>query len=578
MNFPRLIWILAVALAPSLLIVLIAINGVNVPFWDEWAIQVPFLTMEKHTLADFFAQSNESRMMVPKLIFLAVSKVAGWQPKHYMYFGWFLVLIIFVLIYKLCYRRLNRRHRHDWILLASVFLSGALLFSPAAIDNWLWGIQWAIFVPLLCALVALWIQYRSRSFILRFSATVVLNLVGMFTFSNGMLLWLVSFPFWNEAIRLFAGRRFSRAKIVRLAAWSLVYVLMALVSVRIYFTDYQHMPTHPPLSYVIHEPWNALKYLAAWCAGPFRSSTVIRIVIGLLLIFSVLVLIAWIGRRVAKDRGWRSVAYLRTLYPSLLIIAYALGSGMMTALGRAGFGVEQAFDARYLFHSGSLSVGLVAALNAHRMFNMRARKEVRNYSIALAGVVAVFLVFVVLGWRQGFGTFPIARLARTQNLLTVRMLAVAPKSPLVDRLCWTDVSGFVKALRDRNIYSPPSFGDWMSYALKHPQPETGGEVQIKRVGEAGTILIGWAAIPRKNTPADLVLVCRKGEAGKLEPWMMLVVGFTRKDVAKSTGHPSLVKSGFQDALPWKTADPIPPMEMFAVDEKTKLLYPITFVP
>jgi hypothetical protein len=39
-----------------------------------------------------------------------------------------------------------------------------------------------------------------------------------------------------------------------------------------------------------------------------------------------------------------------------------------------------------------------------------------------------------------------------------------------------------------------------------------------------------------------------------------------------------VKSGFQDALPWKTADPIPPMEMFAVDEKSKLLYPISFVP
>jgi hypothetical protein len=579
MNFSRLIWVLAVALAPLLLIVLIAINGVNVPFWDEWGIQTPFLIMEKRTLADFFAQSNESRMVVPKLIFLAVSKVAGWQPKHYMYFGWFLVLIIFVLIYKLCYSRLYRRHKHDLIILAAVFLSGALLFSPTAIDNWTWGIQWAIFVPLLCALAGLFIQYRTRSFILRLGATVALNLVAMFTFSNGMLLWLVSFPFWYEGIRFLAGRRSSGAGIARLAAWSLAYVLMALVSVRIYFSDYQHMPAHPPLSYVFHEPWNVLKYLAAWCAGPFRSNIVIRIVIGMLLIFSVLVLIAWIARRVTKDRGWRSVAYLRTLYPSLLIIAYAFGSGLMTALGRAGFGVEQAFDSRYLFHSGTLSVGLVAALNAHRMFAMRTRKEVRNHSLALAGVVALFLVFVILGWREGIGSFSISRLARTQSLLTVRMLTIAPKSPLVDRLCpWADVSVLAKALKDRNIYSPPSFGDWMSYGLKHPHPETGGAVQIKRVGEAGTILIGWAAIPHKNTPADLVLVCRKGESGNLEPWMMLVVGFTRKEVVKSTGQRSLLKCGFQEAFPWKSADPIPPMELFAVDEKSKLLYPIPFVP
>jgi len=118
----------------------------------------------------------------------------------------------------------------------------------------------------------------------------------------------------------------------------------------------------------------------------------------------------------------------------------------------------------------------------------------------------------------------------------------------------------------------------MSYALKHRQPETGGAVQIQRVGDAGTILIGWAAIPRKNTPADLVLVCRKGESGNLEPWMMLVVGFTRKEVVKSTGQRSLLKCGFQEAFPWKSADPIPPMEIFAVDEKSKLLYPIPFVP
>lgn len=581
MNYSRSLRVFSVAVPPLVLLVLIAINGVNVPFWDEWATPTEFLTKDKRTFADVFSQHNESRLAVPKLIYLAVSKVMGWQAKHYMFFGWLLVLMVFAQVYKLCYSRLRRGRTQDWIILLSVFYSSVLLFSPAAIDNWLWGIQWVIFVPLLCALIGLAIQYRTRSFVLRFGATVFLNLVAMFTFSNGMLLWLVSFPFWNEGIRWCAGRRSSGSGIARLAVWSLLYILAALASMRVYFSGFLQTTAHSPFSYVIHEPWTVMKHFAAWCAGPFPSSTVIRIVIGMLLITSVLVFVASIAWKVSKGRGWRSVAYLRTLYPSLLIIAYALGSGAMTSLGRAPYGIEQAYDARYLFHSGALSIGLIAALNAHRAFTLRTRKETAIHNRGLATVVTLFLVFVILGWRNGYRTFPISRLTRSQNLLTVRMLAIAPKSPLVDRLCWSwaDVSARVKALKDRRIYNPPSFGVWILEALRHPQLETGGSAQLTRLGEAGSILMGWAIIPALNKPADLVLVCRKGESGNREPWMMLVVGYPRKDMVKSTGHSFFLKSGFQDGFPsWKSAVPIPSMEMFAVDEKNRRLYPITLIP
>src|SRR5437773_2123114 len=99
MKLSRLLGGLIPILAPVLILILIAKNGVNVPFGDEWGIPGQFLILENHTFADYFAQSNESRLVVPKAIFLAVSKLVGWQPKHYMYFGWLIVLVIFILIY-----------------------------------------------------------------------------------------------------------------------------------------------------------------------------------------------------------------------------------------------------------------------------------------------------------------------------------------------------------------------------------------------------------------------------------------------------------------------------------------------
>jgi hypothetical protein len=58
-----------------------------------------------------------------------------------------------------------------------------------------------------------------------------------------------------------------------------------------------------------------------------------------------------------------------------------------------------------------------------------------------------------------------------------------------------------------------------------------------------------------------------------------VVGFTRKDVMKATGQSALLESGFQEAFPsWRSTEPVPPMEMFAVDEKNERLYPIPLVP
>lgn len=566
-------------LSPLLILILIAKYGVNVPYYDEWAIPGQFLVLENHTFADYFAQSNESRALVPKAIFLAVSKLVGWQPKHYMFFGWLIVLVIFILIYKICYRRVTRGRDQDVTGLLCLSLSSALLFSPAAFENWLWGIQWVIFVPMLCALIAFHIQDRTQSFALRFFATILLNVVAMFSFANGMLVWVISFPFWREALRWVAARRGSKGGTPRLVVWSLLYLLTAVIFVRIYFLDYQQMPAHPSFAHVLKEPWSVLKYFAAWCGGPFHLGIVLRIVLGLLLIIAVFLMFFSIANRVRKQPGWKTLHYLNMLYPSLLIIAYGFASGLTTALSRAGLGAEQAFSSRYLFHSGALLAGLIAACNAHRIITPRLPQPSYDYSRAFRGAIVLFLILFLRTWNHNYRWFEWMRLSHMQTLLTVRMLAIAPKSPLAEKNCtWTDLSVLVKTLNERGIHKTASFGDWILDESRHPGKENGGFARISNRGPSEISLTGWAVKPLENVPADSVLVCRRGQSGDLEPWMMLATGFRNKDVPEMAGKPFPEKSGFVQYFDWDSRAGAPAIEIFSVDESNRRLYEILRIP
>ena len=579
MKLSQLLGRIAPILAPMFLLVLIGINGVNVPFWDEWSTPGEFLTKDNLTFKDFFDQSNESRLLVPKLIFLGVSKFVGWQPKHYMYFGWLIVLAILFLVYRISYRRLDRGRAQDGIGLLCLVFSSALLFSPAAFENWLWGLQWVIFVPLLCALIAFTMQTRAQTFSVRFGVTVLLNAVGMFSFSNGMILWIVSFPFWREVLGFLSGKRPSKATLVSWLAWSAAYCLTAVISVRIYFTGYRNVFPEPPMAFAMKEPWSVVKYFAAWCGGPFHSNAAMHMAIGAALLLTVLMLVGWLTKTIKQQPEEKSYLYLTMLYPSVMVMVYALGSGMMTALGRASFGVEQAYSSRYLFHSATLWVGFIAALNTHRILATNEGKESKKFSQVFLTVLIVFSALLVRTWNHAYKQFDLLRIARLQTLLNVRMLAIAPKSPMVEKTCpWLDLPLLVKTLTEKGIYNPSVFGEWLIEEAKHPQLVSGGIVQVVPRPQPEMGVMGWASIPDRNAPADSVLICRKSKTGTWEPFIMLAVGFHRNDLVRQTGKPSLRKSGFLEVFPWPETDDFATVEMFSVDERNQHLYPISRIP
>lgn len=580
MKHSRIAGLLIPLLAPLVLLALIAKHGVNVPFWDEWTIQGPFFMQESHSAADYFAQANESRMPVPKLVFATVAQFAGWQPKHYMFLGWALVCGIFFMMWRLCYRLPSRKRPLDAGSLWALSVTAALLFTPAAFENWLWGIQWVIFVPLLCALMMLPLQMRSRSFAVRYGVTVLVNAGAMLTFSNGMVLWAVSFPFWRESLLLLAGNQRRRARKWRLLGWAAAYFLTAFIAVRAYFSGYEGMGRESPGAYAVAHPWEVLKYFFAWCGRPFDAGLSTRMAMGVVMVLALLLLAGFLVRLACRQRGWRAVRQIRILYPALIIIAYACASGVMTAVGRASQGVGQTIAYRYLFHSGTLAIGMLAVLNMRRLWARAAGGQMPLLTAGFAAAVGVTGYFTVRGWSHGLRRFDETRLERTQSALTLRLMDIVPKSPLTVKVChWNDPRPIYMRLRERGIYSLPDLGDWLIEAANHPSQESGGKALIRAdvpasvTSAAGFIIEGWAELPGRDAPADSVLVCKKGADGRREPWLLLAVGHKNTDAVSATGRRSLLRSGFREAVPWEAGSP-PELEFFAVDEASRRLFPL----
>jgi hypothetical protein len=304
----------------------------------------------------------------------------------------------------------------------------------------------------------------------------------------------------------------------------------------------------------------------------------------------------------------------------------------MTTLGRAGFGLEYANSPRYLFHSGTLVVGIVAGLdifrrNANPAGPVHSAKWIRNFTAAMLLLV---LAFSFRSWRFGYRFFEITEIGRKHVLFTVRMLPLVPNGPTVEAACpWLDLNALVNTLRAKGYYAVPSNRDWILDELKRPRRENGGAVELSQAGppelpwlnhapargsvevggdslshpghqaadvrdysrsktKAGMaitdsdpiriVMSGWSFIPEVNKPADAVLICRRDEFGRMKPWSMRPLGFKRGDIAKKTGYNALRRSGFFEVMHLERDEPLGGnIELFSVDERNHRLFPLSVI-
>jgi hypothetical protein len=141
------------------------------PFWDEWntpGAQLASWYRGTLTFAELCSQHNESRKLVPRLIYLPLFAIAGWDVRLILPLVFGVVGLTAIGLY-----RLARRTIHSGFAACVAFTGmNFLLFSPREYQNFTNGIQWETFFPGLALILALLVNLSDRSLSRKTFATV----------------------------------------------------------------------------------------------------------------------------------------------------------------------------------------------------------------------------------------------------------------------------------------------------------------------------------------------------------------------------------------------------------------------
>jgi hypothetical protein len=530
---------LALAILPACLLGLLLVKySVNVPFQDQWAIARLLPKWVEGTLSfgDLIAQHNESRKFFPRLIFLTLAQFTHWDVRYEMLISFFLACIVAVNLYRLSRRTLISSQIQGLLLAA---IANSIVFSPVQWDNWLWGIQVVVFLPIACITTAISVCYSRLGLNAKFGICLGLAIISTFSYANGILYWAIVFPVLLPSWRDWLAHK-------RLVlAWGVSFAIACSV----YFYNYQKPAQTPSFAYALLHPLAAVNYFLAFLGTPLGFGTALppvlmASVVGLV----ILLLTGIIGRYfyahrtvlVYPNRGW------------LMLGTYSLLSASITTLGRVGFGIEQATSSRYTTFSLYLLIAvihlipitIIHAKQQGYLNNLWPRKK-------LALAVLISILFLLQAQTSAFSIqmMGYTKISRLQGKACLLMI-----ENFIQEDCLRDkISPRVSVVRDR-IHAINKYGFLQPSLVtsKHAE-DISGDVQdnygyfdnLRKAGSGLYIATGWAILPQKQESADAVILAYSDTDNKSIVFAVADTQFPRVDIAKAYGKSAYHNSGWE---------------------------------
>lgn len=364
---------------PLLIMVTVARYGVNVPFWDQWE----FVKLLDKAAAgqlefkDFWEQHNEHRLVLPRMVMLALARATQWDIRYEIAANVVIALLALGMLVLLIERTVRPVAPVivPWLILAASLTT----FSLTQWLNWIWGWQLQIFMNALAAVTTVWALARWRGRWLGLALALLAAIAGALSFATGLIL-LALIP-----LALLIGPRFDQG------ASRLTYVALAAAIgagvAALYLNGFHHPGQQPSPFFLLSHPVSYGYYVLAYMGSGLGAwSTPVSASWGAMGIATFAWCSAWLWMR---SPGLRH----NTLLPWILLGLYGILSGFMTGIGRAGYGVEQALGPPYITISSLFWISLVviaALVIAHRLEDGTASKT-RSQA---AMVVIVFLLIL----------------------------------------------------------------------------------------------------------------------------------------------------------------------------------------
>jgi len=383
-----------------------------------------------------------------------------------------------------------------------------VLFSPVQAENWTWGFQFVLFFINFLLTTGVLIATSNLELWKRFVLCASIAFVATFSFGNGFLLWVATFPLALVSLK--------RGSLKRRLIWLVAWGGTCLTAISLYFVHYAKPAHHPPIA----ASGNLLDYFlyVATFLGNHLSqaarteSIVVSVTSGtflLIIYFTCLGFALFCGDRLL----------LKQMTPWLGIGGFALGSAVMTALTRIGFGVSQGLDSRYTTFSLCLSIGVIgmAAIIGRTLHSSHGRSAwFRHFYVRLeTALLTPFLIAFFVSAAWGLESM---------------------KSSQRTRL-WGKGALLLGNLLNDGIVYQTYLGGWAPDVLRYAKMEDGlgllhpamvrtAEIsRLPRVGATKTVLgyldkancsdgpceiTGWAVLPKKRRVADCVVVAYDG--------------------------------------------------------------------
>lgn len=539
-------------------------HWVPVPFWDEWdtpGAQLASYYRGTLTFAELCSQHNEHRLLFPRLVWLPLAIVAGWDVRHAMVLTFCFVCLGSVGLYQLL-RSANGTPAGRALVFG---LMSLVLFSPRQYETLLVGAQGQTFVPSFMLVLALLVNLSGKSLPTKTIINAAIAHIGTYSFGNGMLVWLLAFPLDTRSAELPARHRI---------LWRAVYILLAGLSVASYFISYRHPSSTPPIVSPIAQLPAFLRFVLVWIGSLFNvgAPTIFGAIV--LLIFCGLAAVAiWQMRR---RGGWQSH------YPWLILGCYALISGCVAAMARLGFDYSMAGDARYTAFSAFF---YVAVLGLGCSVYAETKPRALGKRVALAGAV-VSLVIILTLWAITFkkerALLGIFKPAWEHSLLVMRWSEAIPQNPEIALLTPDpprETIATIRTLAENDALRPRLVSQRLASAIKE-RPNTdatpAGTLDEARLETTGHLAFqGWARLPDQDRPADCVVVGFETAEDGWKPFCVFETGGNRPDVARHFGSNGLTRAGFSGRV---AAASLPPgditIKAWAIDLQSEHAFPL----
>ena len=380
---------IALALLPLAYIIWLCVSlHVDIPFGDQWELvpRLNHLDAGTFTFHDVWQQHNENRIVFPILLMLGLAWATDWSVSVEIAVNVVLGMAIFA-VYAVALRSMCRDAIRrpvpsavaGWWALPVISL---LVFSPAQWENWLWGWQMQIFMAVLGSVFGFCLLSGPGRSPRRFAAAIAAGLVSTYSVGSGLPFWVVGLI----ALRLNPDQRTGR----RLVIW----LFASAIALGTYFIGYQQGPGHQSirsnftnLDGIVKLVEYALTYLGAPVAGFQGTAARLAGALGLATFVGLL-----ISTRMARTTGG-------FIFPCLIGIQ-AIADASMTALGRSGYGIDQAMSSRYQTIGAPfwIAIMLLAVLALHRQA-VPQRRRIWT-AVSVCGALALSVAILDNG-RQG---------------------------------------------------------------------------------------------------------------------------------------------------------------------------------